>query len=130
MVELKVNKLSAVAWDIARGDVDFQIRLRDGVYAIDVFDRTVKDTNNAYLASYSAQTWHCVEAYVLNFNPETAFPRTGLRGRSQVRPAGLAGIDRRNAGLTSLRKLSSRTIVSGKSRCSSAASATARRQSL
>ena len=76
-MELKVKKLSAVAWAVDRGDVDFQIRLVDGVYAIDVFDRSVKDANNACLASYSGQAWHCVEIYVLNFNPETTFPEPG-----------------------------------------------------
>ena len=77
VMELKVKKLSAVAWDVDRGDVEFQIRLVDGVYAIDVFVCNGTDPTNATLASYSGHTWGCVEAYVLNFNPETAFPEPG-----------------------------------------------------
>ena len=76
-MELKVKQISAVAWDIDRGDVEFQIRLVDGVYAIDVLDRTIQDAKAAGLAIYSGGTWQCVEAYVLNFNPETAFPEPG-----------------------------------------------------
>ena len=76
-MDLRVKKLSAMAWDIDRGDVDFQIRLVDGVYAIDVFERTVDGAHNSGLASYAGQTWQCVEAYVRNFNPATAFPEPG-----------------------------------------------------
>ena len=76
-MQLIVNKRSATVWDIARGDVDFQVQLKDGVYAIAVFDRTGRDPANAALASYSGHTWSCVEAYVLNFNPESAFPEPG-----------------------------------------------------
>ena len=75
-MELKVKKLSTVAWEIDRGDVEFQIRLVDGAYAIAVFDRTGGDPNAA-LASYVGHTWSCVESYVLNFNPASAFPEPG-----------------------------------------------------
>ena len=75
-MDLKVNKRSAVTWEIDRGDVEFQIRLLEGAYVIDVFDRTSVDPH-ASLASYAGHTWSCVESYVLNFNPTSAFPEPG-----------------------------------------------------
>ena len=74
---LKLKKISAVAWDIDRGDVVFQIRLVDGVYAIDVFERTGAALADTTLASYAGYTWSCVTAYVVNFNPDTVFPEPG-----------------------------------------------------
>lgn len=76
-MNMKLKQLSITEWDIMRGDVDFHVRLENDEYFIDAFDSTIKNSDSAYITTFSCETWESVRAFVCDFNPNTTLPEKG-----------------------------------------------------
>jgi hypothetical protein len=69
---MNFRALSLITWETKRGDVEFHIRLEQDNYVIDVFDSEIDNADQAYLTSFSCETWDQVERYCRDFRLRVA----------------------------------------------------------
>jgi hypothetical protein len=73
---ISLEQLSPTEWDVTTSGCDFHIRIEDGQFAVDAFDRFIKDAEAAYLDSTLTDTFEealqlCrdFESWGRSFNP-------------------------------------------------------------
>ncbi len=69
--ETKFKQLSPTEWDAERALYDFHVRLEQDEYAIDVFDSSIDNPDDAYLTTHTCDTWEQVERYCRDYDGRT-----------------------------------------------------------
>ncbi len=60
---MRFEELSPIEWETKREGLDFHIQLERDDYVIDVFDSEVSNADEAYLTTFTCETWEQVEQY-------------------------------------------------------------------
>ncbi len=68
MAALTFKQLSATEWDAERNPFDFHIRLERDEYAVDVFDASQDESDDAYLTTHTCDTWEQVELFCRDYD--------------------------------------------------------------
>jgi hypothetical protein len=71
MPEVTFKQLSITEWDAVRDPFDFHIRLERDEFAVDVFDNSIENPDEAYITSHECDTWEQVVRYCQDYDGET-----------------------------------------------------------